>query len=87
MIYTCKVIRNYLQKITPTCCHAHRVNLAWQEAENWFSGRLTIEPQTFCGLKEIKLKTMKIQQYNQQSVIIMHNRELLIKCHSLSRIT
>jgi len=27
-------------------------------------GDLTIEPQTFCGLKEIQLKTMRIQQKN-----------------------
>jgi len=30
-----------------------------QEAENWYRGRLTLEPQTFCGLKEIELKIMK----------------------------
>jgi len=28
--------------------------------ENWCRGGLTIEPQTFCGLKEIELKIMKI---------------------------
>jgi len=62
MINTRKVIRNYSRKITSICCHAHRVNREWQVAENWFRGRLTIEPQTFCGLKEIEQKTMKIQQ-------------------------
>ena len=31
------------------CCHAHRVNCAWREAEDWYRGRLTIEPQTFLG--------------------------------------
>jgi len=45
-----------------------------QEAENWHRSRLTIEPQTFCGLKEIELKTMKIQQKNQQYVIITRSR-------------
>jgi len=40
----------------PICCHAHRENRTWQEAENWYRCRLTIEPQTFCGLKEIELK-------------------------------
>ena len=41
-----RVMRNYLQKITPICCHAHRVNRAWPEAESWFRVRLTIEPQS-----------------------------------------
>ena len=35
------------------------------EIENLFGVVLTIEPQTFYGLKEIKLKTMKIQQKHQ----------------------
>ena len=29
-----------------------------QMAENWHRGRLTIEPQTICDLKEIELKTI-----------------------------
>ena len=37
-------------------------------------GRLTIEPQTFCGLKEIELKTRKIQRKNQQCVTITQSR-------------
>ena len=48
-------------KITPICYHTYRVNHVWEEAENWCVNRLTIEPQTFCGLKEIELKTRKIQ--------------------------
>jgi len=48
----------------------HRVNCIWQEAENWYRGKLTIEPQTFCGLKEIELRTTKIQRKNQQCAII-----------------
>ena len=52
---------DYSQKITPTCCQAYRVNRVWEEAENRWVNRLTIEPQTFCGLKEIKLKIKKIQ--------------------------
>ena len=44
------------RKITPICCHAYRVNRVWEEAENRWVNRLTIEPQTFCGLKEIELK-------------------------------
>jgi len=43
-INTRKVIRDYIRKITPICCHAHRVNHEWQEAENWYRDRLTIEP-------------------------------------------
>ena len=37
-------------------CHAYRVNRLWEEAENRCVDRLTIEPQTFCGLKEIELR-------------------------------
>jgi len=69
-----KVIRDYSRKITSICCHTHRVNHEWQEAENWYRGRLIIEPQTFCGLKKIELKTMKIQQKNLQCVITMRSR-------------
>ena len=46
---------DYSRKIIPICCHAYRVNRVWEEAENWWVNRLTIEPQTFCGLKEIEL--------------------------------
>jgi len=74
MINIRKVIRDYSRKITPICCHAYRVNCETQEAENWYRGRLAIKPQTFCDLKEIELKTMKIQQNNQQYVMIMLSR-------------
>ena len=47
---------DYSRKITPICCHAYRVNRVWEEAENRWVNRLTIEPQTFFGLKEIELK-------------------------------
>ena len=47
---------DYSRKITPICCHVYRVNRVWEEAENRWVNRLTIEPQTFCGLKEIELK-------------------------------
>jgi len=56
------------------CRPYHRVHHQWQEAENWYRGRLTIKPQTFCGLKEIDQKTMKIQQKNRQCVIITRLR-------------
>ena len=65
---------DYSRKITPICCHAYRINRVWKEAENWWVNRLTIEPQTFCGLKEIELKTRKIQRKNQQCVTIMQLR-------------
>jgi len=74
MIHTPEVICYYPRKITPICCHAHKVNHEWQEAENWYSGRLTIDPQIFCGLKEIELKTIKIQRKNQRCVIITQSR-------------
>ena len=45
-----KVICDYSQKITSICCHAHKVNREWQEAENWYRHRLVglhqIWPQT-----------------------------------------
>ena len=74
---------DYSRKITPICCHAYRVNHIWEEAENRWVNRLTIEHQTFCGLKEIELKTRnififflsrKIQRKNQQCVTIMQSR-------------
>ena len=69
-----RVISDYSRKITPICCHAYRVNRVWEEAENRWVNRLTIEPQTFCGLKEIELKTRKIQRKNQQCVTITQSR-------------
>ena len=65
---------DYSRKITPICCHAYRVNRVWEEAENRWVNRLTIEPQTFCGLKEIELKTRKIQRKTQQCVTITQSR-------------
>ena len=54
---------DYSRKITPLiCCHAYRVNRLWEEAENWWVNRLTIEPQRLCGLKEIELKCVTIMQ-------------------------
>ena len=44
----------------PICCHAHRINHAWKEAENWFGNRVTIKIQILCGFIEIELITMKI---------------------------
>ena len=41
------------------CCHAHRVNCAWQEVENWYSGRLAIEPHTFLQFERIQGKNFK----------------------------
>ena len=65
---------DYSRTITPICCHAYRVNRVWEEAENRWVNRLTIEPQIFCSLKEIELKTRKIQRKNQQCVTIMQSR-------------
>ena len=65
---------DYSLKITPMCCHAYRVNRVWEEAENQWVNRLTIKPQTFCGLKGIELKTRKIQRKNQQCVTITQSR-------------
>ena len=80
---------DYSRKITLICCTVSRldrkseqlderssirVNRVWEEVENRWVNRLTIEPHTFCGLKEIKLKTWKIQRKNQQCVTIMQSR-------------
>ena len=51
--------------------HTHKVNHTWQEAENWYRSRLIMEPHTFCSLKEIELRIIKIYQKNQQCVTIM----------------
>ena len=69
-----RVMSDYSRKITPICCHAYRVNRIWEEAGNRWVNRLTIEPYTFCGLKEIELKTRKIQRKNQQCVTITQSR-------------
>ena len=62
-------------KITPICCPCPQGKPhIWQEAENWYRGRLTIKSETFCDLKEIELKTIKMQQKNQQCVIIVWSR-------------
>ena len=74
-----RVISNYSRKITLMCCHAYRVNRLWEEVENRWENRLTIEPQTFCGLKEIKLQTRKIQRKNQQCVTITQSRLANVK--------
>ena len=57
-----RVISDYSRKKNPLiCCHAYRVNRYWEEAETRCMNRLTVGPQTFCGLKEIEVKTTKIQ--------------------------
>ena len=40
------------------------VNRAWQEAENWCRGRLTIKPQSFHSLKQGSRKQFLIDQAN-----------------------
>ena len=51
-------------------CGSHDVTPLYYRWVN----RLTIESQTFCGLKEIELKTRKIQRKSQQCVTIMQSR-------------
>ena len=67
-----RVMSDYSRKITPICCHAYSVNRVWEEAENRWVNRLTIEPQTFCGLKEIELKTRKIQSGSVRKSLYWH---------------
>jgi len=62
-----KFINDYSRKITPICCHAYRVNCYLKEVGNCQGDRVTIEPQTFCYLKEIELKITKIQKPNSES--------------------
>ena len=73
--------------MTPICCKAYRVNCLWEEAENWWVNSVTIEPQTVCGLKEIELKTRKIQQKNQLCVTIMQSRLANKKNNYLPRLS
>ena len=68
-----RVINDYSQKIT-ICCHVCRVNCLRQETDNLWVNRLTVEPKTFCGLKEMELKTRKIQCKNQHCIKIMQSR-------------
>ena len=51
-----RVMSDYSRKITPICCHAYRVNRAWEEAENRWANRLTIEPQTFLWFERNRAK-------------------------------
>ena len=74
-----RVISAYSRKITPICINAYRVNRLREEAENWWVNRLTIEPQTFCGLKEIELKTRKIQRQNQLNCVTITQSRLTNK--------
>ena len=79
---------DYARKIIPICCHAYRVNRVWEEVENRWVNRLTIEPQAFCGLKEIELKTRKIQRKNQQCVTITQSRlanKKTTTCHAYQK--
>ena len=69
-----RVMSDYSRKIAPIYCHAYRVNRVCEEAENRWMNRLTIEPQTFCSLKEIEVITRKIQRKNQQCVTITQSR-------------
>ena len=42
--------------------NSYWVNRLWEEAENRWVNRLTIEPQTFCGLKEIGIHGLSMHQ-------------------------
>ena len=64
---------DYSRKITPICCHAYRVNRVWEEAENRWVNRLTIEPQTFCGFERNRAKNQEDTK-NQQCVTITQSR-------------
>ena len=73
---------SYLQlftKITPICCHAHRVNHTWQEAKNWYTVRVTIQ-QTFCDSKEIELNTINIQLYRFSKYCVIYARNVFTCC-------
>ena len=71
-------MNDYSRNITPICCHAYRVNRVWEEAENQWVNRLTIE--------EIELKNRKIQRKNQQCVTITQSRLANKKNHCLPRL-
>ena len=69
-----RFISDYSRKITPICCHDYSVNCLWEEAETCWVNRLTIETQILFSLKEIELKTRKIQQKIQECVTIIQSR-------------
>jgi len=52
-----------------------------QEAENWQGDRATIEPETFCYLKEIVSKRSRRIRYSQKpnSRQQLRDRDLLLK--------
>ena len=56
MINSGGVISDYSRKITPIFCHTYRVNHLWEEAENRWVNRLTIEPQTFLWFERNRTK-------------------------------
>ena len=41
------------KRIIPICCHTQKVNRLWEEAENWYVDRLTID--IGLAMKEINL--------------------------------
>ena len=79
-INTRKVICNYSWKMTSICYHAHRVNCEWQETENWYRGRLTIERTK--GHKDIAKKPIVCKNY----AIEKTNKMPLLPVKPLSRI-
>jgi len=68
-IITRKVIRDYLRKITPICCHAHRVNHERQEAGNWYRGRLTYRTLNFLWYERNRAKDHEGTAKNPRCVI------------------
>ena len=54
------VITDYLRKIRSKVCHAHRVNLLKESAENYYVNGITIVEVPFWGLKGIQLKAIEI---------------------------
>ena len=54
------VMTDYLRKIRSKVCHAYRVNLFEESAENCYVDGATIVGVPFCGLKGIGIKTTEI---------------------------
>ena len=50
---------DYSRKITPICCHAYRVNRLWEEAENRWVNRSTIEPPSLLWFERNRAKNQE----------------------------
>ena len=67
-INTCKVICDYLQNITPICCHTHKVDCAWLEAEKLVQRQVNYQASNLLWFERNRAKDHKDTAKNQQCV-------------------